>query len=149
MIRLVLLGICAGVAACATSSGGVSADAIMDADREFARATAESGVDGWVSFFAEDGAMIGETQVVGHDAIRAFMGPAFADSTFSLQWEPAQAEVATSGDLGYTVGRYEARRMGPDGQPVRQTGSYLTVWKRGADGSWKVALDIGSSDASP
>jgi ketosteroid isomerase-like protein len=60
-----------------------------------------------------------------------------------------QADVAESGDLGYTLGRYESRRIGPDGQQVRETGSYLTVWKRGADGSWKVALDIGSPDPSP
>lgn len=149
MARVLLLGLCAGLVACAAPDDEVRADAVMEADRAFARATAERGVDGWVSFFAEDGAMVGQTREVGHDAIRAAMAPVFADSTFSLQWEPVQAEVAASGDLGYTVGRYESRRMGTDGLEVRQTGSYLTVWKRGADGSWKVALDIGSPDPSP
>ena len=149
MTRVLLLVMCAGFVACAAPDSGGQADAIMEADRAFARATAERGVDGWVSFFADDGAMVGQTQVVGHDSIRAAMAPAFADSTFSLEWEPVQADVAESGDLGYTLGRYESRRVGPDGQPVRQTGSYLTVWKRGADGSWKVALDIGSPDTSP
>jgi ketosteroid isomerase-like protein len=59
-----------------------------------------------------------------------------------LTWQPASAEVASSGDMGYTFGTYELKFDGPDGQPVVDNGKYLTVWKRQADGSWKVAVDM-------
>lgn len=124
-----------------------SAAALMEADRAFARAVAAKRLDGWVSFFADSGTMFRPGgQVVGHTAIREWMGGAFADSSFHLEWDPVRADIAASGDLGYTIGRWQSRRLGPDGQEVRQTGSYVTVWRRQADGSWKVAVDIGNPD---
>jgi len=130
------------------SCGGELADyeeQIMEADRAFGAATAESGVEGWVSYFAENGIQFRNGSIVsGHASIRELMTPAFAGSTYALTWDPVLAEVSESGDLGYTVGRYESRRTGADGEPVVTTGSYVTIWRRGADGTWKVALDIGN-----
>jgi ketosteroid isomerase-like protein len=124
--------------------------ALMDADREFARATAARGVDGWVEAFADDGVQFrGSQRVVGHDSIRAHMGPAFADTTFHLEWEPVSSEAAASGDLGYTIGRWESWRAGPDGAPVTGSGSYVTIWRKDSAGVWKVAVDIGNPDQPP
>ncbi|KPJ93465.1 MAG: hypothetical protein AMS18_05700 [Gemmatimonas sp. SG8_17] len=122
-------------------------EAIMDADRAFAQATAARGVDGWVSYFADDGVQFrpGGT-VSGHAEIRAMMAPAFADTNFSLTWEPVTAEVSLAGDLGYTIGRYESRGLGTDGQETVSTGSYVSIWRKQPDGSWKVVLDIGNPD---
>ena len=33
-----------------------------------------------------------------------------------------------------------------DGKPAHQVGSYVSIWKRDADGTWKIALDIWNSD---
>ncbi|UCG85021.1 MAG: DUF4440 domain-containing protein [Gemmatimonadota bacterium] len=121
--------------------------AIMDADRAFAQATAARGVDGWVSYFTDDGVQFPPGgSISGHAAIRELMTPAFADTNFSLTWEPVSAEVAQAADLGYTVGRYESRLLGPDGLESVRTGSYVSIWRRQPDGSWKVALDIGTPD---
>jgi len=121
--------------------------AIMDADRAFAQATAANGVDGWVSYFAEDGVQFrpGGT-ISGHAAIRDLMAPALSNPTSSLTWEPVRARVSSSGDLGYTIGRWESRAMGPDQQEVVATGSYVSIWRKQSDGSWKVELDIGNPD---
>lgn len=117
------------------------------ADRAFARATAARGVEGWVANFAEDGVMFQAGAIVrGHAAIGELMAPAFSDSSYSLSWEPEYAEVSRTADLGYTVGRYESRRVGPDGMSLVGTGRYVTIWRRDADGRWKVVLDIGSPD---
>ncbi len=125
----------------AAQSGGV----LMDADRAFARAVATGRLEAWVSFFADSGTMFRPGgQVVGPAAIREWMGPAFADTTFRLVWDPVRAHVA--GDLGYTIGRWESRRVGADGGERRQTGSYVTIWRRQADGAWKIVVDIGNPD---
>jgi ketosteroid isomerase-like protein len=117
------------------------------ADRAFARATAARGVEGWVANFANDGVMFQAGAIVrGHAAIEELMAPAFSDSSYSLSWEPEYVEVASSADLGYTVGRYESRRVGADGVSLVGTGTYVTIWRRDSTGSWKVVLDIGSPD---
>lgn len=124
---------------------------IMEADRAFAESTADQGLDGWVETFAEDGAMFpaGGPVVRGKDAIRALMAPAFEDDGFSLLWEPTEADVSASGDLGYTTGRFERTVTDPDGAPATTIGKYITIWKKQPDGTWKVVADIGTPDDAP
>ncbi len=131
----------------ATTDLDAARQAIMDADRAFAQETAANGVDGWVSYFAEDGVQFrpGGT-ISGHAAIRELMTPELSNPSYSLTWEPVEARVSRSGDLGYTIGRYESRAVGPDGQEMVTTGSYVSIWRLQEDGSWKVELDIGNPD---
>jgi len=123
---------------------------LMDADRAFNEATANQGASGWVSFFAQDGAMISEGvgEIRGHDAIETTMEGAFSDPSFRLTWEPIRAEVSEGGDLGYTVGRYTSVRIGNLGQEVRRRGLYVSIWRRQEDGSWKVEMDLGTPTSS-
>ena len=124
---------------------------IMEADRAFAKRTAEKGLDGWVETFAEDGAMFpaGRPMVRGKDAVRRLMAPAFQDKNFRLFWEPTQADVSASGELGYTTGRFERTVTGPDGAPVTTIGKYITIWKKQPDSTWKVVADMGTPDEAP
>jgi ketosteroid isomerase-like protein len=63
----------------------------------------------------------------------------------SLTWRPVHAWVATSKDLGFTVGEYVATGRGPSGAAVQRFGKYLTVWQRQRDGTWKFVADGGNS----
>ena len=58
-----------------------------------------------------------------------------------LMWEPIKVDVSADGTLGYTWGRYDFTNKGQDGKPVTQSGIYLTVWKRQADGKWRYVFD--------
>ncbi|MDH3498223.1 MAG: DUF4440 domain-containing protein [Gemmatimonadota bacterium] len=136
--------------ACTGAGTTATVDDLLEADRAFAQATAERGVEGWVSYFAADGIQFRQAEpVIGHDAIRAFMEPAFQDPNFSLTWEPVSGELSASGDLGYTRGRFESRGSLPDGTVASGAGSYVTIWRRMEDGTWKVAVDIGNPDPPP
>ncbi len=53
-------------------------------------------------------------------------------------FEPQYAEVAESGDLGYTYGAYKAAA----GDESRSGGYYVHVWRRSAKGAWKLAMDV-------
>ena len=137
------------VAACAAPDRSAQARAeMMAADSAFDAAVATGGIEAWISFFDDSGAMVPNRVPIarGHDAIRALMGPELADTSFHLRWRPVFAEAARSGDLGYTIGRYEARGIGPDGKPVVTRGKYVTTWKRQPDGGWKAVVDIGNLD---
>jgi len=55
------------------------------------------------------------------------------------------ADISASGDLGYTWGKYEFCAKGADGAEKVEHGKYMTVWKKQADGSRKVAVDMGNA----
>jgi len=119
---------------------------LMQADRDFAKATAAKRLDGWMSFMAPNAVLLRAEPLVGLDQIKAGMAKDFDSPGFQLTWEPTKAEFVGSGPVGYTVGRYEAKFTGDDGKPQTSHGSYMTTWRKQKDGSWKVVADIGSPD---
>lgn len=119
---------------------------LMDAERAFAKATAERGVDGWMEFMAPNAVELSTEPLVGLEQIRAGMTKQFNVPGFKLTWAPTKAEFLGEGDVGYAVGRYELRFNGHDGKPVVRHGTYLTTWQEQNDGTWKVVSDIGSPD---
>lgn len=123
--------------------------ALQEADRAFNRAAAARRADGWMEFMAPDGALIRPAGTLTGPAVRDAVTRMFADSSFTLTWEPVLADVGASGDLGYTVGHWVARFRNDKGAPMTGTGRYLTIWKQQADHSWKVVQDIGVTDPAP
>lgn len=136
-----------------TSSGMVAGDSarmaqwkleLIEADRAFAKGVQTTGLGAWLFAFGSDGMLIsGGKTFVGQEGIRQAVLPLFADPEFELTWDPIFATVGPSGSLGYTIGSYEMTTGGEVG-PLHETGSYLTVWRRKANGDWKVEADIGS-----
>jgi len=66
-----------------------------------------------------------------------------------LSWNPTKAEIARSGDLGYTFGTYEFTVLDSLDNPSISFGNYVTVWKRQGDGSWKYVLDGAATTPAP
>jgi ketosteroid isomerase-like protein len=64
-----------------------------------------------------------------------------ADTSFILSWKPAFEKIAASGELGYTYGYY-TRTIKSTG--VVSRGTYVTIWVKQKDGSWKFVLDAGT-----
>ncbi len=123
--------------------------ALQGADRAFNQATAQRRADGWMQFMAPDGALIRPAGTITGAAVREAITKVFSDTSFTLTWEPAQADVGASGDLGYTIGHWEAHFRDDKGAPASRTGRYLTIWKQQPDRSWKVVQDIGVTDPPP
>jgi ketosteroid isomerase-like protein len=121
-------------------------EALMEADRQFARDTAARGADGWAETFLENGVMFPQAgRVEGREAIRKRMAGAFAPENPRLLWEPTDATVAASGELGYTLGHWRSVTAGAAGEDsILAAGNYVSIWKKDADGAWKVAVDIGN-----
>jgi len=57
-----------------------------------------------------------------------------------------EVEVGDGGDLGYTLNQFVITFTGSEGQPVTEQGRDFHVWRRQADGAWKVVIDIWNSD---
>lgn len=65
------------------------------------------------------------------------------DSAFTLTWAPQEAIVARSGELGYTYGLYTFTTKDTSFQ-----GTYVSIWRKQEDGSWKYVLDTGNPGIS-
>ena len=84
----------------------------------------------------------GSPPLQGRDAIVA--ATMRCGEACSLTWAPVHAEA--DGALGYTWGTYLWTRTNGAEPPQRQTGSYVTIWKKNAAGDWKAVLDTGTTD---
>ena len=123
-------------------------DVLLQADRDFNKATQEKRLDGWMTFMADDVVLLRGKGVLGKEAARKELEPDWADPSTSLAWEPAHAQMFASGLMGYTSGRWTFSAE-DKGQKLTLHGDDLTVWKKQQDGSWKVVADGGTPDPPP
>ena len=67
-----------------------------------------------------------------------------ADSNFNISLSNEKTEVAGSGELAYRRGTFKITATNPQTkQAEHSAGTYLTVFRKQADGSWKVVEDFG------
>jgi len=126
-MKRLMVGCCLAVACSACERGEVDAEgaraALLEVDRAFA-ALSES--DGYIeayyrySIYRSDS----EEGLAGH-----------------LSWEPADARVAASGDMGWTWGQWSFTVDDEPGAPQRSYGKYVFIWD-GANGEWKMTVNI-------
>ena len=78
--------------------------------------------------------------VVGADSIGAAVSQDEPDSGSSVSWAPDRVIVASSGDLGVTIGTIVANQ--PDSAGVTAKFPFFTVWRRdGVDEPWRYVAE--------
>lgn len=116
---------------------------LMHADSAFAAMSVAQGAKiAFASFAAEDAVAFGSGVHMseGREAIAAgFDG---FPSGAVLDWWPVAAQIASSGDLGCTVGEATIASL-------HHYSKYLTIWQRQPDGSWKFVADGGNVRPAP
>jgi uncharacterized protein (TIGR02246 family) len=86
----------------------------------------------------------------GSDAIRNDLKQMLADPAMALTFHASTVDVSKSGDLGFTQGSYNLTVTDPASHKViNDHGSYVTTYRKQADGSWKATADIATSDVPP
>jgi len=119
---------------------------LYDLEARFAKDVLEQGGAGFAAWFADDGVALGNgaAPLIGKVAIAKSAN--WSPRDYQLTWTPTDAQMGPSGDMGYTWGHFEGHSKDAAGNPVTVTGRYITVWKKQADGQWKVALDAGANE---
>jgi uncharacterized protein (TIGR02246 family) len=104
----------------------------------------------FVSVYADDAVVMlaNAPDLKGIAAIREGVPAMMQDPAFALSFEADEVVVARSGDLAYETGRYSMTMTGPDKKPATEKGHYVVVWRKEADGTWKVVIDTPVSDPS-
>ncbi len=135
----------------AASAGSVDKQAIEDSiramDQRWSDAAGRHDAQAFASFYADDAVLMPPNMepAEGGDAIRNASAGLLADSSTTISFAPDQVHVADAGDIAWERGKWQAK--GGDGD-VLDHGKFIVVWKKTADGSWKVAADIFNSDVA-
>ena len=84
----------------------------------------------------------------GKSTVQSTMGQMMADPNFSLVFTTDHVEVSPSGEMAFTQGHFtQTESDAKTHAKVTATGSYVTVYKKEPDGSWKAVEDIASPGA--
>jgi ketosteroid isomerase-like protein len=104
--------------------------------------------EGWIALWDEEGVQLppGAPMVVGRPAIRKAIDASYG----SVNWEAFSIKISgtfVDHDLGFAYGNYtftvQPRAGGPK---VLGDGKYETIFRRQADGSWKIFRDCFNSN---
>lgn len=109
-------------------------------DVDFSNRSKEVGMKkALLEYMEADGILLrpNSMPVAGADAVELITS--LNDTSFILTWRPLGADVSASADMGYTYGVYNMTVA----DSIRQ-GTYVTIWKKQADGRWKFVLDSGN-----
>ena len=143
------LGLAATALSAAAWAGPVE-DA-MQADRAFAKMAQDKGVAEAFGAYAAPNALrfVPGGPEKGAAVIKESVTKDFADGG-KLNWEPKEGMPSADGSVVVVWGRWTFTAPKNDkGVSAEAHGTYLTVWARQADGSWKYSHDIGNADPKP
>ena len=111
---------------------------MIDADRTFSRLSKEKGIKAaYLEYIDSNGVMLrpNSLPLTGGNAIDFICRN--NDTSILLTWEPKSASVSATGDMGFTYGIYSILHKSNKNVTY---GTYVNIWKRQADGSWKFIL---------
>lgn len=118
---------------------------IIKTDKAMSDMAAKEGFNSSILYYA-DGNIVkfanDQLPIIGKVALAASFDKNRDVKT--LSWKPVNAEVAKSGDIGYTWGNWKFVA-----KDTSYYGNYFTAWKKQKDGSWKVTQDGGNSTPKP
>jgi ketosteroid isomerase-like protein len=116
---------------------------VRKAESAFAKSMADRDHAAFVSHLAEDALFFGGKGVQrGKAAVAAAWKPLFEKPDAPFSWRPEEVEVLDSGTLAMT--------SGPVFDPAgKRFGTFNSVWRKDAGGSWRIVLDKGCDCPAP
>lgn len=110
---------------------------VRDAENAFAKTMADRDLEAFASFVAEDAFFFGEKGLRGKKAVVDAWSKFYEDKTAPFSWRAETVEVLDTGRLAFSSGPVF------DSKGIR-TATFNSVWRREADGKWKVVFDKGT-----
>jgi ketosteroid isomerase-like protein len=118
-------------------------ESLVQTERDFAKTSVEKGNrQAFLDFCAANAVLFRPYPTPAQPYLLAEQ-----DDESILTWEPSFADIARSGDMGYTTGPWEYRAHAGDTLAIH--GHYVTVWKKQSDGEWRFVIDVGTSNPAP
>src|SRR3954471_21051100 len=132
---LIALGAAAGLLRAESSAEAVQA--LVNAEKKFAQTAQEKGTRAaFLEFLAADSIVFAPGPVNGQETWSKR-----SETGRDLVWKPTFAVISRSGDFGYDSGpaKWRPKKEGD----FTGYGHFISIWRKQADGSWRVAVDAG------
>ena len=140
----VLLAVLFHAGAAQQSSASSPLSSLVKTEREFAATSMREGIRAsFMKYFADDGISLSPKPRIYRESASKTPPPKNPLAR-TLCWEPIVADVSSSGDLGYTMGPASLKDSAKQDAPVWY-GFYFSIWKKQKEGTWKVAVDAGTT----
>ena len=135
-ILLVLLALGAPALQAQDTNAALAAQ-VRATETAFAASMANRDLAAFSALLADDAIFFGRSALRGKAAVVEAWTPFFKEARAPFSWRPETVEVLESGTLALTSGPV----FDPDG---KQTGTFTSIWRRSADGNWKIVFDRGN-----
>ncbi len=146
----ILLSLCTLLVCCKNEQADqkLEEEKLMQLTTEWGKAALEGDLEKTLSYWATDASVMSPNTSTknGQDEIRQMVEGAYKIPGFKITWEPKDAYVSTSGDLGYTTTYHYFTMQDSLGNEVKTFGKGVEIWKKQSDGSWKIVVDIYNAD---
>ncbi len=148
---LVVTGLAVAMAACAPPPPAVDVaaetEALRDTAGRYNAAVEALDASGMAAFYADDSRSMppNEATRVGPAGMQAFLEEASTIEGFAVTVDLPEVVVGAGGDVGYTVGGAQITAPGPDGELTTTNERDVHIWRKQADGTWKLVIDIWNS----
>jgi len=120
---------------------------IDSAQLRYIAAATKGDVGAIGSFYTDDAAVLTPNAKAVHGRAEIDKGNTQMLSTTKITaLKLSTDDVQISGDFGVETGSYEQTLTPKTGKPMHDVGKYLLVWKRQADGSWKILREAYNTD---
>lgn len=98
-----------------------------------------------LAHYADDATLSppGVPSIHGIAGIKQAYAAILSDPTFTLSLTDSAIEVAASGDMAVSAGHYDQQATDPKTKKLfEEHGAYVTAFKKGPDGVWRIFQDI-------
>lgn len=112
------------------------AQQVRDAENAFAATMAARDLQAFAGFLADDAIFFGNSAARGKNAVVEAWKGFYQGEQAPFSWRSETVEVLDSGQLAHSSGPV----FDPQG---RRVATFNSIWRREADGSWKVVFDKG------
>lgn len=123
------------------------AEKLMETSRQWAKS---KSTEEYLRFWDENAKLMppGQATLNGHKDIRPMLESTKDIPGFAVDWEPQDAHISQSGDMGYLIERLSFTMNDSLGNSMTQFHKSVTIWHKQDDGSWINVVDIHNTDPS-
>src|SRR5688572_4897629 len=125
------------LSSCTKQSTDQDAEAkkLMQLSREWAKDASTNDVEKVLSYWAQDAVIMsnGQPALKGREAIRQMLAETSKIPGFAINWEPMEAFVSQSGDLGYVVAKTAITMPDSSGNTMTSFNNAVEIWRRQED----------------
>jgi len=115
---------------------------LLDCDRQFSKMSEEKGLRAaYLEYVDSNIVLLKPNSLPIASGYAIDFITQLNDRNQTMSWVPKSGFVSESGDLGYTYGLYSIKSRSSDSVHF---GTYLSLWKRHSDSTWKLAVSTGN-----